>query len=65
MVKGNKAADKAFKKALFKAHPDFKSDYRVTKYPFWQEAYFDGLHASASRTWNKLKKAVLSGSGHH
>ena len=63
MKKGNKAADKAFKKALFKAHPDFKSDFRVSKYPFWQEAFFDASAGKSIKDLEKLRKAVLSGSG--
>jgi hypothetical protein len=62
MVKGNKAVDKSFKKALLKAHPDLESDYRVTKYPFWQEAYFDASADKAIADLEKLKKAVLFGS---
>lgn len=62
MVKGNKAVDKAFKKALLKAHPDLESDYRVTKYPFWQEAYFSASADRAIADLEKLKKAVLFGS---
>lgn len=63
MVKGNKAADKAFKKALFKAYPDFKSDFRVSKYPFWQEAYFSASAVKSIANLDKLKKAVLLRSG--
>jgi hypothetical protein len=59
MKKGNKAADKAFKKALFRAHPDFKSDFRVSKNPFWQEAYFDASSEKSIRDLDKLRKAVL------
>ncbi|MCW2750750.1 MAG: hypothetical protein JWR83_1860 [Aeromicrobium sp.] len=63
MKKGNKAADKSFKKALFKAHPDFKSDFRVSKYPFWPEAYFDASAGNLIASLEKLKKAVLHLSG--
>lgn len=63
MVKNNKSADKAFKKALFKAHPDFKSNFRVSRYPFWQEAYFDASTEESIESLDQLRKAVLSGSG--
>jgi hypothetical protein len=63
MKKGNKAADQAFKKALFKARPDFKSDLRVSKYPFWQEAYFDASAGNAIGDLDKLRTAVLNVSG--
>ena len=63
MVKGNKAADKAYKKALFKARPSFKSDFRVSKYPFWQEAYFAASADKSIANLDKLRKAVLFGSG--
>jgi hypothetical protein len=59
MKKGNKAADKAFKTALFKAHPDFKNDFRVAKYPFWQEAYFSASAVESIADLDKLRKAVL------
>lgn len=59
MKKGNKSADKKFKKALLKAHPDFKSDYRVSKYPFWQEAYFNATGVELILSLDKLRKAVL------
>jgi hypothetical protein len=59
MKKGNKAADKAFKAALFKAHPEYKHDYRVAKYPFWQEAYFNAAGVDAIVSLEKLRKAVL------
>ena len=62
MVKGNKAADKAFKTALFKARPSFKSDVQVSEYPFWQEAYFDASAGEAIAKLDKLRKAVLFGS---
>jgi hypothetical protein len=58
MKKGNKAADKAFKKALFKAHPEFNSDPRVSKYPFWQEAYFDASAGKSIASLDKLKEAI-------
>ena len=63
MVKGNKAADKAFKKTLLKARPKLKSDFRVSKYPFWQEAYFSAMADESLAKLDKLRKAVLSGSG--
>ncbi|MDX6275983.1 MAG: hypothetical protein QOJ72_111, partial [Nocardioidaceae bacterium] len=58
MKKGNKASDRSFKKALFKAHPDFKSDPRVSKYPFWTDAYFDASAGNAIASLDKLKKAI-------
>lgn len=63
MVKNNKSADKAFKKALFKAYPEFKSDFRVSKYPFWQEAYFSASAVKSIRSLEKLRKTVLLGAG--
>lgn len=60
---GNKAADKKFKKALFKAHPDFKSDYRMSKNAFWQEAFFAASANKAVDHLDKLSKPVLKGSG--
>lgn len=62
MVKDNKEVDKSFKKALLKAHPKFKSDYRVSKYPFWQEAYFSAMAVDSIAELDKLRKAVLFGS---
>jgi len=61
MVKGNKAVDKSFKKTLLKARPNLKSDYRVAKYPFWQEAYFSATAVESIQKLDKLRKAVLSG----
>jgi hypothetical protein len=63
MVKGNKAVDKAFKRALFKARPQFKSDFRVSKYPFWQEAYFSATAVESIQNLDRLREAVLSGTG--
>jgi hypothetical protein len=63
MVKGNKAVDKSFKKILLKARPNLKSDFRVSKYPFWQEAYFSATAVDSIAKLDKLRKAVLSGSG--
>ncbi len=63
MKKGNKAADKEFKKALFKAHPDFKSDFRVAKFPFWREGYFSANAVDMIRSLDKLRKAVLDPRG--
>ena len=62
MVKDNKAVDKAFKKTLLKARPNLKSDFRVSKYPFWQEAYFDASAEQAIEDLDKLRRAVLDGS---
>ena len=59
MTKGNKAADKAFKVALFKARPGFKEDFRVSKYPFWQEAYFNASTTESIANLDKLRRAVL------
>jgi hypothetical protein len=63
MVKDNKKVDKAFKNTLLKARPNLKSDYRVSKYPFWQEAYFSATAVDAIAKLDKLKKAVLGTSG--
>jgi hypothetical protein len=63
MKKGNKVADKAFKKALFKARPKFKSDFRVSKYPFWRDAFFSASAVDAIGKLDKLRKAVLLGPG--
>lgn len=63
MVKGNKAVDKAFKKTLLKARPEFKSDLRVSKYPFWQEAFFDASAGKAIEKLDKLRQVVLGKSG--
>lgn len=63
MVKGNKAVDKAFKKTLLKARPEFKSDFRVSKYPFWQEAFFDASAGKAIEKLDKLRQVVLGKSG--
>jgi len=63
IVKGNKAADKTFKKTLLKARPNLKSDYRVARYPFWQEAYFSATAVDSIAKLEKLRKAVLSGTG--
>ena len=63
MVKDNKAVDKSFKKTLLKARPNLKSDYRVVKYPFWQEAYFSAMAVESIEKLTKLREAVLSGSG--
>lgn len=62
MEKGNKEADKAFKKALFKAHPKFKSDARLSQNPFWQEAYFSASADKAIASLTKLTRAVRDGS---
>lgn len=59
MKKGNKSADKAFKKALFEARPEFKDDFRVSKYPFWREAYFSASTVESIVSLEKLRKAVL------
>lgn len=63
MVKGNKAVDKAFKKTLLKARPEFKSDFRVSKYPFWQEAFFDASAGKAIEKLDNLRQVVLGKSG--
>lgn len=62
MVEDNKLVDKSFKKTLLKARPDFTSDFRVSKYPFWQEAYFDASAEKSIEKLDKLRKAVLGGS---
>ncbi len=59
MKKGNKSADKKFKKDLFKAHPDLKEDPDVSKFPFWREAYFNASAHEAVSNLNDLKQAVL------
>ncbi len=59
MKKGNKSADKKFKKELFKAHPDLKDDPDVSKFPFWREAYFDATAREAISSLDKLKQAIL------
>ncbi|MEO6606267.1 MAG: hypothetical protein ABIN55_11680 [Aeromicrobium sp.] len=59
MQKSNKSADKSFKKALMKAHPDFKDDFRISKYPFWREAYFSASTVDAISSLDKLKEAIL------
>jgi hypothetical protein len=60
---GNKAADKRFKEALFKAYPDFKSDFRLAKNPFWQEAYFDASAGNSIQNLDKLRAVLLEMSG--
>lgn len=62
MLKSSKSADKAFKKALFKAHPDFKDNHRIMQSAFWQEAYFDAATVVAITDINKLKKKLLDAS---
>lgn len=62
MVEDNKKVDKSFKKTLLKARPSLKSDFRVSKYPFWQEAYFSAMTVESIAKLDKLRKAVLSGS---
>ncbi|MEV7395919.1 hypothetical protein [Aeromicrobium sp. NPDC092404] len=63
MVKDNKAVNKAFKKAMLKAHPRLKYDSRLTEFPFWQDAYFSAMADDAIRKLNNLRGAVVSGSG--
>ncbi|WP_332644612.1 hypothetical protein [Aeromicrobium sp.] len=62
MLKSSKSADKAFKKALFKAHPDFKDNYMFMESAFWKEAFFDAATVEAITDINKLKKKLLDAS---
>ncbi len=58
-TKSNKAADKAYKVAVFKAHPGFKDDDRLTSNPLWNEVFFDDAAVAANDGLKKLRDAVL------
>lgn len=61
MLKSSKSADKSFKKALFKAHPDFKDNYMfMEESTFWREAFFDAATVEAITDIDKRRKKVLS-----
>lgn len=57
LEKSNAAATKKFKAALDSLHPEFKTDKRLSKSPFWTEAYFDASTKKAIVGLTKLSKA--------
>lgn len=59
LEKNNKAADIKFKAAMFKAHPEFKTDYRVRNDVFWQEAFFDASARDSIADLLKFRKAMV------